>query len=74
MNAHLAVQRGVDEGVVTRRAHGHEVTADLEDVDVPLADDVELWIQVQQQVQHLHSDMEKNLCHWNVYILSIVLF
>lgn len=59
MNAHLAVQRGVDERIVASWAHGHQVTADLEDVDVPLADHVEVWVQVQQQVQNLHKNMEK---------------
>lgn len=59
VDAHLAVQGGVDERVVACWAHGHEVTADLEDVDVPLADHVEVWVQVQQQVQNLHSHTEK---------------
>lgn len=59
VNAHLAVQGGIDERVVACWAHGHEVTADLEDVDVPLADHVEVWVQVQQQVQNLDSNMEE---------------
>lgn len=75
--AHLAVQRGVDEGVVTGRAHGHEVTADLQDVDVPLANHLEVWVQVQQQVQHLHSDVEKSAsqpcleCFYFVYCILL---
>lgn len=59
VNAHLAVQGGIDEGVVACWAHGHEVTADLDHVDVALADHVEVWVQVQQQVQHLHNNMGK---------------
>lgn len=59
VNAHLAVQGGIDERVVTCWAHGHEVTAHLEDVDVTLANHVEVWVQVQQQVQNLHNNMEK---------------
>lgn len=68
MDAHLAVQRGVDEGVVTCRAHGHEMTADLQDVDVPLANHVEVWVQVQQQVQHLHGNMENPASHAGMFL------
>lgn len=32
------------------------MTADLEDIDVAFVDDAEFWVQVQQQVQHLHND------------------
>lgn len=34
------------------------MTADLQDIYVAFAYDVEVWVQVQQQVQHLHSDIE----------------
>lgn len=39
------------------------MTADLQDVDVPLADHVEVRVQVQQQVQHLDSNMENPASH-----------
>lgn len=56
VDAHLAVQRGVDERVVASWAHGHQVAAHLEDVDEALSEHVEVWVQVQQQVQNLHKE------------------
>lgn len=53
MHADLAVQGGIDEGVVAGRAHGHHMTADLYNINIALPYDVKLWVQIQQQVQHL---------------------
>ena len=47
------VDDGVDEGVVAGGAHGHQVAAHLQEVDVALPRYVEVGVQVQQQVQHL---------------------
>lgn len=49
----LTVQGGVDEGVVAGGAHGHQVAAHLQHIDIALVHDVVVWVQVQQQVQHL---------------------
>lgn len=63
MEPELVVEGGIDEGIVAGRAHGNQVTRDLDDVDVPLVQDGELLVDVSDEVHHLEGQPADSKAH-----------
>ena len=50
------MERGIDERVVAGGAHGQQVAAHLDEVDVTLPQDGEVWVQVTDEIDHLQGE------------------